>query len=83
MVFGGLLVFINVIIDARGYRCPVPTLKLRKQMARTPAGDCVVLLADDAMAQIDVPHFCNQNKYLLISIEVENEVFKFTVRREI
>lgn len=71
-----------VVVDARGHRCPVPTLKLRKQMAKTRVGECVILLADDTMAQIDVPHFCNQNKYVLLSIEAQHEAFKFTIRRE-
>lgn len=67
-----------VVIDARGHRCPVPTLKLRRQMERDTQ---VMLYADDPMAQIDVPHFCNQNNFLLLSTEAKDDVWIFTIQR--
>jgi tRNA 2-thiouridine synthesizing protein A len=45
------------LIDARGHRCPVPTLRLRRALEEAPPGSRVRLLADDPLARIDVPHF--------------------------
>lgn len=45
-------------IDARGLRCPLPVLRLRKVLADLPAGAQVDMLADDPMVLIDLPHFC-------------------------
>lgn len=70
-----------IVIDARGHHCPVPTLKLRRFMADAPADTVVILLADDPMAQIDVPHFCNQNNYLLVSVESIETAWRFEIRR--
>jgi tRNA 2-thiouridine synthesizing protein A len=67
-----------VVIDARGHRCPVPTLKLRRHMERDTQ---VMLYADDPMAQIDVPHFCNQNNFLLLETQAMDDVWIFTIRR--
>ena len=50
----------EILVDARGHRCPVPTLRLRRALERAPAGARVRLLADDPMARIDVPHFAVQ-----------------------
>jgi len=47
----------EILIDARGHRCPVPTLRLRRALEEAPAGARIRLLADDPMARIDVPHF--------------------------
>ena len=47
----------EILVDARGHHCPVPTLRLRRALAEAPAGARVRLLADDPMARIDVPHF--------------------------
>jgi len=47
----------EIVVDARGHRCPVPTLRLRRALAEAPLGARVRLLADDPMARIDVPHF--------------------------
>ncbi|ESQ75469.1 hypothetical protein ABAC402_10245 [Asticcacaulis sp. AC402] len=33
------------------------------------------------MAQIDVPHFCNQNNYLLISTKTLSQGWRFEIRR--
>lgn len=47
----------EIVVDARGHRCPVPTLRLRRALEDAPAGARVRLLADDPLARIDVPHF--------------------------
>ncbi|MFN3514506.1 MAG: sulfurtransferase TusA family protein [Phenylobacterium sp.] len=47
----------TILVDARGHRCPVPTLRLRRALEEAPAGAVVRLLADDPLARIDVPHF--------------------------
>lgn len=45
-----------MIIDARGHRCPTPSLKLQKAMREAGPGKRLTLLATDPMARIDVPH---------------------------
>lgn len=51
---------IEIVVDARGHRCPVPTLRLRRALEEAPAGARIRLYADDPMARIDVPHFAGQ-----------------------
>lgn len=70
----------SLLIDARGHRCPVPTLRLRKALAEHTC-TTVVLLADDPMAQIDVPHFCNQNGLQLRSSAVDANHWRFVIAR--
>jgi tRNA 2-thiouridine synthesizing protein A len=50
----------EILVDARGHRCPVPTLRLRRALEAAPAGARVRLLVDDPLARIDVPHFAAQ-----------------------
>ena len=45
-----------MIVDARGHRCPTPSLKLQKAMREAAPGAQLTLLATDPMARIDVPH---------------------------
>lgn len=44
----------DIIVDARGLRCPLPVLKLRK--AASP-GAVIDMVADDPAAAADVPAF--------------------------
>lgn len=50
----------EILVDARGHRCPVPTLRLRRALAGASPGVRVRLLADDPLARIDIPHFAAQ-----------------------
>lgn len=47
-------------IDARDLRCPLPVLRLQKALRDLPVGTVLRLCATDAMALVDVPHFCAQ-----------------------
>ena len=55
----------EILVDARGHRCPVPTLRLRRALEHAPAGARVRLLADDPLARIDVPHFAAEAGYYI------------------
>jgi tRNA 2-thiouridine synthesizing protein A len=70
-----------VVVDARGHRCPVPTLRLRRALEQAAPGQTVRLLADDPMARIDVPHFCSSGGYRLISSAAQDEALIFEVVR--
>ena len=45
-----------MIVDARGHRCPTPSLRLQKAVREALPGTRLTLLATDPMARIDVPH---------------------------
>lgn len=66
----------QTLVDARGHRCPVPTLRLRRAMELLPAGSVVRLLADDPMARVDVPHFARERGYdITASGEADGALF--------
>ncbi len=47
----------DIVVDARGHHCPVPTLRLRRALEAALPGQVVRLYADDPLAAVDVPHF--------------------------
>lgn len=72
----------SVLVDARGLLCPLPVLRLRKVLLDQPAGGRVRLLATDAMAAVDVPHFCDAAGHRLVAQRHGNDgVTEFTVER--
>lgn len=70
----------DTVIDARGHRCPVPTLRLRRALEKAAPGQRLVLLADDPLARIDVPHFAAAQGCQVISLEAEGCDLRFTVQ---
>lgn len=59
----------------------MPTLRLRRALEPMAAGRRVVLLADDPMARVDVPHFVGQAGHVLIELKEAGEGFEFTVEK--
>jgi tRNA 2-thiouridine synthesizing protein A len=68
-------------VDARGHRCPVPTLRLRRALERASPGAVVRLLADDPLARVDVPHFAAQRGLELLGVEPLPSGWAFRVRK--
>jgi tRNA 2-thiouridine synthesizing protein A len=71
----------EIVVDARGHRCPVPTLRLRKACEAAAPGEVIRLLADDPLARIDVPHFAAQAGLELVSLETEGRQTVAVVRK--
>ena len=71
----------EILVDARGHRCPVPTLRLSRALAEAPAGARVRLLADDPMARIDVPHFAAEVGAMVLQREDLPVGFSFLVAK--
>ena len=71
----------EIVVDARGHHCPVPTLRLRRALEAAPAGARVRLRADDPMARIDVPHFAAQIGAEIVERDETDGVFSFLVAK--
>lgn len=69
------------LVDARGHRCPVPTLRLRRALEQAPMGARVRLLADDPLARIDVPHFVASVGAQILHQSEADRVLSFVVAR--
>ena len=59
----------DVESDCIGLLCPLPVLRARKTLARMQQGQVLRLLASDAMAAIDVPHFCTGAGHELLAVQ--------------
>jgi tRNA 2-thiouridine synthesizing protein A len=71
----------ELLIDARGHHCPVPTLRLRRALEAARPGARLRLLADDPMARIDVPHFAAQAGVELLETGEEAGVLSFVIAK--
>jgi tRNA 2-thiouridine synthesizing protein A len=71
----------DVEIDAQGLKCPLPVLRLRQKLAVLRPGQVVRLVADDPMAEIDVPHFCAEGGHRLVGQGVEGRGAVFFVAK--
>jgi len=68
-----------MIVDARGHRCPTPSLMLQKAVRAAGPGIRIVLLATDPMARIDVPYLMRDLGGRVVSVEEDAGVLTLTV----
>ena len=47
-------------LDATGYRCPMPVIRMEAALRRMAPGENLLIKADDPVASLDIPHFCRE-----------------------
>ena len=52
-----------LVIDTTGLRCPLPVLKVRKNLPTLKKTDLALIITDDPLADIDLRHFCSIKGY--------------------
>lgn len=72
----------ETVLDLRGFQCPLPVLKTRHRLRQMAVGDVIVVLSDDPLAGVDIPHLCaEKNQDLLDQQMLEGDARRFTIRR--
>ncbi|MDX5350682.1 MAG: sulfurtransferase TusA family protein [Paracoccaceae bacterium] len=69
------------MVDCEGLLCPLPVLRARKRLMAMAAGQVLCVRATDAMANIDLPHFCAQAGHAYLSALDEAGVTLHLIRR--
>lgn len=69
------------MLDVTGLLCPLPVLKARKVLETMAPGTVLVIISTDPMAELDFPHFCNEEGHILQSQERSGNIYRFTIRR--
>ncbi len=66
-------------LDTTGLLCPLPVLKAAKRLRGMKAGETLRMTADDPAAVIDVPHFCAEQGYTLLSSDDRDGVQTYVI----
>lgn len=71
----------QLLVDARGKRCPLPVIELARRITDVPAGAVVGVLADDPAARLDVPAWCAMRGHDYLGEEQWEQAPCYLVRR--
>lgn len=72
---------VNMTVDYKGLFCPMPIVKISKDIKGIEVGQTVEILADDPGSKADMKAWANQTGHELLEMKEEGGVFKFYVRR--
>jgi tRNA 2-thiouridine synthesizing protein A len=67
-------------IDARGLKCPQPTLMMLTESMKLKKGDIIEVVADCPSFEHDVRQFCDTKKKALLSLREEGNAKRCQVQ---
>ncbi len=68
-------------LDAKGLNCPLPILKARKALNEVPSGGTLEILATDPGSVADFEAFCRQTGHELVEHSVDDDVYRFLIKK--
>jgi len=68
-------------LDAMGLRCPEPVMMIRGTVRKMLEGETLLIVADDPSTARDIPSFCRFMDHTLLAQEVENEPFRYLIKK--
>ncbi len=68
-------------LDLRNLKCPLPALLAKKALAKAAPGAMIVVLADDPLAVVDIPHMCHGERHDVETVTAASGYHIFRIRR--
>ena len=72
---------VDKTLDCQGLSCPMPILKLAKEMKGIESGQVLELLGTDPGSKGDIPGWCEKTGNEFLGFEEDGGVYKFYIRK--
>ena len=72
---------IHALLDASGMLCPMPVLKLRRELDTLAIGEKIRLIATDPATVRDVPAFCTMAGHSIVYAEDSDQTYEFIIAK--
>ncbi|PYZ92348.1 hypothetical protein CR194_16065 [Salipaludibacillus keqinensis] len=69
------------VLDAKGLACPMPVVKVKKEMDQLQSGDILEVLATDKGAKSDIPAWAKSSGNEIVKEDQEDQVLKFWIKK--
>jgi len=70
-----------LVLDTRGFNCPIPVLKTRKAMKSVAEGGLLLVVATDPASPLDFEVYCHRAGNPLEDQWHKDELFGFLIRK--
>lgn len=68
-------------LNAKETLCPIPVIKAKKMLAKMSSGQTLLIETTDPVAQVDIPHMCQQFGFTLLSAATVTGGHNFLVQK--
>jgi len=71
----------DVLLDARGLKCPMPSVKTALAIEQLGGGGIVKVLTDDPVSKNDLPQWVRGNGHQVLGIEDKEDYAEIYVKK--
>jgi tRNA 2-thiouridine synthesizing protein A len=68
-------------LDMTGYFCPEPVVRTNEEISNVEVGEILEMIADDPSSKPDIESWAKRTGHELVSVENDDGVFRFLIRR--
>ena len=69
------------LLDVSDHLCPIPVLRLRRQLEKVKKGTLIKLIATDPMTLIDIPNFCREAEHVIEETHENDEEIIYIIKK--
>ena len=69
-------------VDLRGLKCPIPVLRLKKELSKEKAGSLIKVITSDPSSIKDIEIFCNKTGDQIIEKYITSNQFEFFIKKK-
>jgi tRNA 2-thiouridine synthesizing protein A len=73
---------IDLTVDARGKKCPMPVLLTSKGIKQLASGQVMLVQATDGGSKSDIPSWAKDTGNELLEARTTNDVFEYVIRKK-
>lgn len=68
-------------LDMTGFFCPEPVVRTSEEISKVDVGEILEVTADDPSSKPDMESWAKRTGHELVSVEKDDGVFRFLIRR--
>ena len=72
---------VNKVLDLKGLLCPIPVVKISNAIKEIEVGEVITATATDPGVMMDIPAWCSTTGNELVSMDEDNDIFTFKVKK--
>lgn len=71
----------KLTLDFKGLLCPMPVVKIAQAIKQVQVGELIEAIATDPGVMADIPAWARSTGHELVTLEKQDKIFKFVVKR--
>ena len=70
-----------MILDVKGFTCPIPLLRAKKELKKIAIGETLQVIATDPNTEKDFIRFCSRGKYEISQVIKKEDELIFNIKK--